>query len=198
MPITKPDPVSASTSSGIAVLVIASPKLEYALADQDHEEVAVLAQRLSRLRGIIDRSRAGTTRRARRDRRTGSSWVITGPRVRGSPASPPFARPDTPRGYAPTVLRLAQDNGTDRDDNRTMTDEQNGNAVGRQEPLRRHADRLGGRLDARAERATARPEPVRGRHLDHLRRPRCAGRRPARPGPVGDTGGDGPHRDPRS
>ena len=39
---------------------------------------------------------------------------------------------DTPRGYASRVLRWTQDNGPDRDDNRTMTDNTNGekNAFG--------------------------------------------------------------------
>ncbi len=53
--------------------------------------------------------------------------MITG-RGYVDPRIPAVLRPDTPRGYAPTVLRLPQDNGTHRDDNRTMTDEQNGNA----------------------------------------------------------------------
>jgi thioredoxin reductase (NADPH) len=41
---------------------------------------------------------------------------------------PAVGPPNTPWGYAVTVLRLAQDNRAHRDDNPTMTDEQNGSA----------------------------------------------------------------------
>ena len=45
MPIAKPDPVRASTSSGSAVKLTASPSAEIPWLDQEDLEVAVLGER---------------------------------------------------------------------------------------------------------------------------------------------------------
>src|SRR5829696_6390492 len=108
--MTKPEPVMLSTSSGSAVFVMASPRLEIPWPTR--------TVRKSRL--VRSGSSAGAAGRAL----SGVSTVLV-TRRRVPPADGEVL--NTPGGYLSSVLQW-RDNHAHRDDNRTMTDQQDGGA----------------------------------------------------------------------
>ena len=206
-PIARPDPVSASTSSGMAVLVMESPNELIPWPNRTARK-----SWLSRSRGACRGRRRRRGREVDRDLlgpdRTGDDVARLGALLQASTRCEGTDRgrldPDTPREYADRVLQLrCSMNHPTRTTMASMTDptqprtdgahaSRNGAIRPRRqgrEPVRRPQDQL--RRRRRGERpgggeavamAQHRPRPpVRRRDLDHRRRRR----RGDRPRPAG-------------
>ena len=182
MPIAKPEPVSARTRIGIAVLVIESPNELIPCPNSTMRKSRFSAQGSAgpgRPRRARPRAAATSAPRDGRLLAAGAAPWTSGTWVPGRRRRAPAA------GYPPGVCETAcysleQDNRGDRDDNRTMTDDTTGERPATN-PFGSHEDRLRRRRGRRPRRAV-RAQPVR-RRSSSSGTPDATPRRPAgRPG----------------